>query len=73
MSQKQDLERLLSEVKYKISILEEIEKRLVKMKTIATSARSFKVLEDERKAMQVEIDQLIREIGLLEKGPTVRM
>ena len=72
MTELQKLEDLLKAVKYKIKILDAIESRLIVMKSLADKSSKSELLNKERKAMQVQVDDLVKEIELLDIEETIK-
>ncbi len=69
-TEKERLEALSKSVKYKIEILNEIEKRLIQMRSHAYTAAKAETLQKEREMIQQEVNQLVEEIKLLEQPST---
>ena len=72
MTELEKLEDLLEAVKYKIEILNAIEARLIIMKSLANKSSKSEVLKKERDEMQLQVDNLIREIELLDMEDTIK-
>lgn len=72
MTELKKLEDLLKAVKYKIEILNAIEARLMIMKSLAYKSSKSELLKKERDKVQLQVDNLLKEIELLDMDDTIK-